>query len=120
MRSPIGPILAIFGLAMIVVLVLLLFQNLGMRSDLEEARAEVAALRTTLEGIEPGLTDADLGQRLDELEAELRLLVDSPEPGSPPDTGGDPDVSAQLDEILDRIQALDDRVDEICGNVPVC
>jgi hypothetical protein len=29
-------------------------------------------------------------------------------------------VADRLDEILERIQALDDRIDEICDGVPVC
>ncbi len=45
MRSPIGPILILLGLATTVVLVLVLFQSIGLRSDLERARADVASLQ---------------------------------------------------------------------------
>lgn len=120
MRSPIGPILVVFGLATTVVLVLLLFQNLGMRSDLEAARSDVAALRSEVAALEPGLTDSDLGTRLDDLEAEIRDLLLTTGPGTTPGSGTDGEVMERLDEIVERIQALDDRIDEICGNVPVC
>jgi hypothetical protein len=120
MRSPIGPILVVFGLATVVVLVLLLFQNLGLRSDLEAARAEIAELRTSVAGMEDGVSDADLANRLDELETEIRdlLLTGGTDGGVTP--GGDAALADRLDEILERIEALHDRVDEICDNVPVC
>ena len=54
MRSPIGPILILLGLATTVVLVL--FQSIGLRSDLERARADVASLRTEVEAQEAGVT----------------------------------------------------------------
>ena len=72
MRSPIGPVVVIFGLAMTVVLVLVLFQNLSIRSDLKAARAEVAELRTAIESVEPGVTDTELVRRLDDLESGIR------------------------------------------------
>ena len=120
MRSPIGPVLAIVGLATTVVLVLLLFQNLSIRSDLEAARADVAELTTVVESMEPGLTDQDLDRRLTELEATIRdwLASTGGSPGNGPAAGGG--IGQQLDEISDQIEALDRRLDEICENVPVC
>jgi len=118
MRSPIGPILVLSGLATIVVLVLLLFQNLGMRSDLESARAEVVELRTAVENLESGVSNSDLVSRLDELETEIRDML--PTGGGVGTPGSDSDVADRLDEIMAGIEALDARVDEICDNIPVC
>jgi len=131
MRSPIGPILILLGLATTVVLVLVLFQTIGLRGDLERAREEVATLRTEVETQESSLTADELTRDLDELESNLRdwLIATGADggfegdPGSP--AGGDGGGSAselldRMDEVLARITALDDRVDEICEGVPVC
>jgi len=126
MRSPIGPVLILLGLATTVVLVLVLFQSIGLRSDLDGARAEVASLRAEVEAQEAGLDDETLVRRLDELEAGIRdwLIAtgaDGAIDGSP--AGGRTDANEvldRLDQILARINALDDRVDEICERVPVC
>jgi hypothetical protein len=120
MRSPIGPVLAIVGLATTVVLVLLLFQNLSIRSDLEAARADVAELTTAVESLEPGLTDLDLDRQLGQLEVRIRdwLISSGGSPGADPGAGGG--IAQQLEEISDQIEALDRRLDEICENVPVC
>jgi hypothetical protein len=130
MRSPIGPILVLFGLATTVVLVLLLFQNIGTRSELESARAEIDALRLAIADQEPGLSELDLDRRLDALETEIRdwLISSGVDAGSDGGIGStpgtDPATGAatvdRLDEIVDRLEALDGRIDEICGNVPVC
>ena len=123
MRSSIGPLLVLFGLATTVVLVLLLFQNLGLRSDLEAARAEVAELRTAVEDSEPGVTTLELDRRLDALETQIRdWLLTAGAGGGSPGTDGGPGESLvdRLDEILAGIQALDARVDQICDSVPVC
>jgi hypothetical protein len=126
MRSPIGPILVVFGLATIVVLVLVLFQNLGMRSELEAARAEVDSLRAAVVEMEPGVTDEELVRRLEELEGGIRdwLIATGADGGVQSSPGTDPATGSalvdRLDEVLARIQALDDRIDEICENVPVC
>lgn len=128
MRSPIGPILVVLGLATVVVLVLVLFQSIGLRSDLDATRAELETLRGTVETREEGVSDEDLVARLDELEAGIRdwLIATGADGGfdeTPGGSGGDtPDgtVADRLDEILERIQALDDRIDEICEGVPVC
>ena len=126
MRSPIGPILLILGLASTLVLVLLLVQTLGLRGELETARAEVAELRmqvTTAD--DDGVTGEQLDASLADLEARLETLLADTNAGgggdpSQPAGGGSDDLAEQLDEILRRIAALDERVDEICGNVPVC
>ena len=126
MRSPIGPVLILLGLATTVVLVLLLFQTIGLRSDLDAARSEVIELRARVESQEPGLTDEDLVDRLDELEAGIRdwLIAtgaDGGFDGTPADSGdGESEVLDRLNEILARVNALDDRIDEICEGVPVC
>lgn len=126
MRSPIGPVLILLGLATTVVLVLVLFQTIGLRSDLETARSEVAQLRAQVESQEPGLTDEDLVGRLDELEAGIRdwLIAtgaDGGFDGTPAGSeNGQSEVLDRLDEILARVNALDDRIDEICEGVPVC
>lgn len=128
MRSPIGPVLILLGLATTVVLVLVLFQTIGMRGDLEDARDEIATLRTQVETQDGGITADELTRDLDELESSLRdwLIASGADggfdgdPGSP--AGGSPadEVLDRLDEVLAQVNALDDRVDEICGNVPVC
>ena len=127
MRSPIGPVLILLGVATTVVLVLLLFQTIGLRSDLERTRAEVATLQAEVAAQEVGVTDERLGQRLDDLESGIRdwLIatgVDGPATdGSPAGGGTDANpVLDRLDEILERINALDERIDEICDGVPVC
>ena len=125
MRSPVGPIVVIVGLATTVVLVLLLFQNLGIRSDLEAARAEVAELRATVDSLEPGVTDTDLVRRLDDLESGIRDWListgaDGGFDGEPTASGSTSAVMDRLDEIRAQIEALDSRLDEICENVPVC
>lgn len=128
MRSPIGPVLVVIGLATTVVLVLLLFQSMGLRSDLERAEAEVASLRAEVEALETGVDDEQLVQRLNELEAGIRdwLIasgVDNPDTDGSPAGGGPPtddEVVERLDRVLAELDALDARIDEICEGVPVC
>ena len=130
MRSPIGPVLVLLGLATTVVLVLVLFQTIGLRGDLDATRQELDSLRTAVEEQEAGVTDEELVGRLDELEAGIRdwLIATgadggfdgSPAGGGTDDGTGDDEVVNRLDEILERINALDDRIDEICERVPVC
>jgi outer membrane protein TolC len=127
MRSPIGPILIILGLATTAILVLLLIQTTGLRGDVESARADVAQLRTQVETAESGLTASELEASLADLESRLETLVDGTEPatgaGDPSQPAGgsvSDELAERLDEILASIAALDRRVDEICGNVPVC
>jgi hypothetical protein len=125
MRSPIGPLLVVLGLATVVVLVLLLFQTIGVRGDLDATRAELEGLRSTVESREEALNEEDLVARLDELEAGIRdwLIATGADGGfdeTPGGSAGDTTVVDRLDEILERIQALDDRIDEICEGVPVC
>src|SRR5688500_10887740 len=109
MRSSIGPLLVITGLAMTVVLVLLLFVNLGTRTELEATRAEVAALRATVEAMEPGVTVDELEQHLVTLEGGIRdwLIATGADGGfdtSPGDEGAvGTAIVDRLDEILGRI-----------------
>jgi hypothetical protein len=126
MRSFVGPAAVIVGLAMTVVLVLILFVNLGTRSDIEATRGEIAALRAAVEERDPGVTADELEQQLVELEDEIRnwLIATGADAGVDASPGTEDGTGAavveRLDEILERIDALDARVDEICGNVPVC
>ena len=126
MRSATAPLIVIIGLAMTVVLVLLLFVNLGTRSELEAARDELAALRAVVEAAEPGATVDELEEQLVELEGGIRdwLIATGADGGFETPTGTDGAVGTalveRLDEILERIDALDARVDEVCENVPVC
>lgn len=125
MRSPIGPFLVVLGLGTVVVLVLLLFQSIGLRSDLDATRAELDSLRSTVESRDAGLSEEDLVARLDELEAGIRdwLIATGADGGFDETPGGSPGgstVADRLDEILERIDALDARIDEICDSVPVC
>ena len=126
MRSPIPALLTVLGLATVVVLVLLVFQTIGLRGDLDATRSELETLRTTLDSREDVVSDADLVARLDELEAGIRdsLTTTGADGGldeTPGGSGGGGDaVADRLDQILERIEALNDRIDEICDGVPVC
>jgi hypothetical protein len=126
MRSPIGPILVLLGLATTVVLVLLLFQTIGLRGDLDATRDELDTLRASVEARDTGVTEDELVRRLDETEAAIRdwLIAtgaDGGFDGSPAGSAGDGgSVNDKLDEILARIDALDRRIDQICDGVPVC
>ena len=125
MRSPIGPILVLLGLATVVVLVLVLFQTIGLRGDLDATRAELETLRGAVESRQEGVSEEDLVARLDELEAGIRdwLIATGADGGfdeTPGGSGGETTVADRLDEILERIEALDDRIDQICDGVPVC
>ncbi len=126
MRTATGPLLVVIGLAMTIVLVLLLFVSLGTRTELEATRAELAALRATVEEMEPGVTVDELEQHLVTLEGGIRdwLIATGADGGfdtSPgTDSGAGTAIVERLDEILERIEALDARVEEICEGVPVC
>ena len=126
MRTATGPLLVVIGLAMTIVLVLLLFVSLGTRSKLEATRAELAALRAAVEGAEPGVTVDELEQQLVVLEGGIRdwLIATGADGGFETPAGGDGSsgtaIVERLDEILERIEALDARVEEICEGVPVC
>jgi hypothetical protein len=125
MRSPIGPILVVLGLGTTVVLVLLLLQVNGLRSDLEAARADVSSLEAQVAAHESGVTTEELQRELDTLQEDLRNALaagggDGGDPSQP--AGGDAtsELVDRLDEVLDRITALDERVSDICDGVPVC
>ena len=128
MRSSTGPILVILNLATAVILVLVLLQTNGLRGELEATRSELATLRSEVRGMERGVPMSELSMRLAELENDIESWVvafgndtGSGDTSSP--AGGDDPQEAILDrltEVLRRINALDDRVDEICENVPVC
>jgi hypothetical protein len=122
MRSAIGPLSVLIGMAMTVVLVLLLFVNLGTRSELEEVRGELDALRASADAaVEPEIGTAELVDRLDEIDAAVdELLLATGGAGQPTGPDDATAITDRLDEILDRVEALDARVDEICDNVPVC
>lgn len=125
MRSPIGPILVVLGLGTTVALVLLLLQVNGLRSDLENARADVSALQARIETQPSGVTADELRRELDTLEEDLRnaLAAGGSGGGDPSQPAGGDDTGQlvdRLDEVLDRITALDERVSDICDGVPVC
>ena len=128
MRSPIGSILLVVGLGTIVVLVLLLLQVSGLRSDLEAARADVSSLQAQVETQEAGVTTAELQRELDIVQAGIRdwLIATGADggfdddPSQPAGDGSASELLDRLDEVLDRITALDERVSDICDGVPVC
>jgi hypothetical protein len=128
MRSPIGPILIVIGLATAGVLVLVLLQSMSLRDDLRQARDEVTLLQSRLDTLDTVAPD-DLRRELVELESGIRdwLIATGADGGFETDPGQPAGGSATADEILDRIDevlarvnALDRRVDEICDGVPVC
>ena len=132
MRSAIGPILAILGVAVTVVMVLVLLQVVGLRGDVARAEGRMATLEASVAAQEPAVTLDEVQRELDELRTWTRdwLIATGADGGGDGDTGtpageapGDADldgVMARLDLVLERITALDERVDEICGGVPVC
>lgn len=129
MRSPLGPVLVIMTLGTIVVLVLLLFQSLSLRGDVERARADLAAVRAEIDDAPPPVTREDLQRRLDELESGIRdWLIATGADGFDPDGDSSPaggrtptdEILDRLDLVLQRIGALEDRLDELCESVPVC
>jgi hypothetical protein len=127
MRSPVVGVLAVLGLAAAVVLVAVLFQTIGLRSDLEATRGELVSLRAQVEGVERGVPLGELSLRLAELENDIRDWVAAfggSGPAADPSGAGTGASSAEvldrLDELLERIDALDERIDEICAGVPVC
>ncbi|MCV0402573.1 MAG: hypothetical protein K5924_02555 [Chloroflexi bacterium] len=126
MRSAATPVLVILGLASLVLLLLVLLWTIGLRGDLESARGEVADLRAQVETMERGVPMSALSMRLAELENDIEEWVvafSSDVPSNGGTGGGTADTQLildQLDRVLDRIEALDNRVDEICESVPVC
>jgi hypothetical protein len=126
MRTATGPLLVVIGVVMTIVLVLLLFVSLGTRTELEATRAELAALRAAVEETEPGVTVDELEQHLVTLEGGIRdwLIATGADGGFDTSPGTDEAVGTalvdRLDEIIERIEALDARVEEICEGVPVC
>jgi hypothetical protein len=132
MRSPVGPFLVVLGLGSALLIVLLLFQVIGLRSDLDRAEERVATLQAAVEAQDPGVTEVELRRELDELRTFTRdwlIATDRSERGDEGDVGTpagdpeDPDYAAlvrRIDLVLERIEALDRRVDEICEDVPVC
>jgi phage shock protein A len=127
MRSPIGPILVIVSLATALGLAVVIVQTAGLRGQLDETRQEVVSLREQVETMERGVPMSKLSMRLAELENDIREWVvafsSDVAPGDPSSTGGSASseqVLDRLNEVLDRIEALDRRLDEICEGVPVC
>ena len=128
MRSPIGSILVILGLATTLILVLVLFQTIGLRGDLEKSQADVARVRAQvaeLTATEPGVGGDELQRQLDVLETDLRALITANGGSSPgaPGTGGQgnsDEVLQRLNDVLDRLEGLDARLDQICESVPIC
>jgi hypothetical protein len=128
-RSPLGPALVILGLATTLVLVLVLFQTIGLRDELERMNERVATLAEEIAGQEPGIARGELQRTVNDLESRLRAwmlenVADDAPPASPgAGSAGVADADEildRLDEVLDRLDALDERIDDICGGVPVC
>lgn len=138
MRSPIGPLLVIAALAAVVVLALVVVQLVGLRDDLGTVRAELAAVESQVGEVQEHLasrpdavTVGELQRDLDGLEASLRdWLIATGNDGFDPDGGGggspepggvtNEEIAERVDEVLDRIESLEDRLDRICEGVPVC
>jgi hypothetical protein len=125
MRSPIGPVLVIIGLATMAVLILVLLQSMSVRDDLRRARDEVGALQARVDTLET-VTASELRDELEGLESSLReSLIGGggfgTDPGQPAGgSGSSEDILDRIDDVLARITALDRRVDDICEGVPVC
>jgi hypothetical protein len=124
MRSPIGPILIVLGLGTTLVLALLLVQTSGMRDEVAQARSELSSLQADVAARGDSVTADELTTALDALEERIEALGSTGGAGTNPDqpAGGDGsgELLDRLDEVLERINDLDQRVDEICDSVPVC
>lgn len=129
MRSPLGPALVILGLATTLVLVLVLFQTIGLRDDLGRLNERVATLGEEIAAQEPGIARGELQRTVNDLESRLRAwmlenVADSAPAGSPGAGSAGPadadEILDRLDEVLERLDALDERIDDICDGVPVC
>lgn len=127
MRSPVGPILIILGLATTLVLVLVLLQASALRDDLRGLGDRLDALEAEVASIETGVDRQELERQLGIFESGIRdwLIATGAdgfdrdaEQGSGQAGGGE--VLERIDEVLERIEALDARLDEICEGVPVC
>ena len=128
MRSPLVPAILVIGIVTVAVVVLLVAQSMSLRDELQQARDEVAALQARVELIDTVSPDA-LRRELEELESGIRdwLIATGADGGFETDPGepggGSPtadQIMARIDEVLVRITALDQRVEEICEGVPVC
>jgi hypothetical protein len=129
MRSAATPFLVILGLAGVLIGVLVVFQVLALRGELDAARQDAAALRAEVDAMERGVPMSELSLRMTELENDIREWVvafrsDVPADGDPTSPAGgvttDERILEQVEEVLNRMDALDARIDEICENVPVC
>ena len=130
MRSPLGPVLVILGLATTLVLVLVLFQTMGLRDDLNRLNDRAAALGEEIAAQEPGVARGELQRTVNDLESRLRAWMlenfDVAGPAATPAGAGSAgpadadEILDRLDEVLERLDALDERIDEICDGVPVC
>jgi hypothetical protein len=129
MRTAAAPFLVVLGLAGVLIGVLVVFQVLALRGELDSARQDAEALRAEVDALERGVPMSELSMRMTELENDIREWVvafssDVPADGDPTSPAGgvstDERILEQVDEVLDRIDALDARIDEICENVPVC
>ncbi len=128
MRTQLGFVIFVVGVAAVAVMVLVVLQSMSMRDELRQARGEVAALQARVETIETVSPD-DLVRELETLESGIRdwLIATGADGGFDGDpsqpAGGSTsadEILDRLDEVLARIDALDQRVDEICEGVPVC
>lgn len=127
MRSPIGGVLVIIGLATVAVLVLVLLQSMSLRDELRQARDEVGALQARVDTLQ-AVAPEDLRRELAELESGIRdwLIATGADggfetdPGQPAGGSTEDEILDRIDDVLARITALDRRVDEICEGVPVC
>ena len=128
MRSSHAFALVVVGAALAAVLVLVVVQSLSLRDELRRARDEVAALQARVETIET-ISSADLRRELEVLESGIRdwLIATGADGGfdaDPSQTAGGTssadEILERLDDVLARINALDQRVEEICEGVPVC
>jgi hypothetical protein len=127
MRSPLGAVLVILGLATTLILVLVLFQTIGLREDLDRTDERLATVGEEIEAQEPGIARGELQRTVNDLESRLRAwmldnIADAGPAASPGSGsgGGAGEILDRLDEVLDRLEALDERIDEICEGVPIC
>jgi hypothetical protein len=117
-----GTIAAALGALLLAVVVgfALLFIRLG---DLETrlGDAHAAAQAAEAGGVEVSGRLDDLRASVDQLAEDLSLVNGDAAVGIAPELAATlRDIADEVSETRDAVQALDDRVDQICEGVPVC
>lgn len=111
--------LAALLLAVITGFALLLVRLGEVETRLDNAAAAAQAAAVGGDEVQSQLDE--LRASVDQLVEELSLVDGGGTSSLPPELAATlRDIADQVSETRDAVQALDDRVDQICANVPVC